>query len=104
MRAYLLASALDDAENAGFGVGLLAAIANDPSLLATVRQQYQQWQHQAETDGGDPVLATIIRLAADGLYLADLFAFSPPTGELRKHVLDRLLVLASESAKSKGGS
>lgn len=70
-------------------VSLLAAIANDPSLLAPVREQTAAWQARIERDG----LATAIRLAADGLAYAELFGFSPPAGEVRRQVLDSLLDL-----------
>ena len=37
--------------------------------------------------------ATVARLAADGLWLADLLGMAPPEGELRERVLARLLEL-----------
>jgi hypothetical protein len=39
------------------------------------------------------VEATVARLAADGLWLADLLGMGPPEGELRARVLARLLEL-----------
>ena len=39
--------------------------------------------------------ATVARLAADGLWLADLLGLAPPAGELREHVLARMLALAT---------
>ena len=47
-----------------------------------------------ERAGTDPVDATVARLAADGLWLAELLGLGPPTGELRAKVVDRLLELA----------
>jgi hypothetical protein len=38
--------------------------------------------------------ATVARLAADGLWLAELFGMGPPTGELRERVVQRLLDMA----------
>jgi hypothetical protein len=37
------------------------------------------------------VAATVARLAADGLWLADLLGFAPPDGALRDAVLARLV-------------
>ena len=60
--------------------GLLAAIAADPALLATVRERYAIWQDRVEREGSDPVEATVARLAADGLWLAELLGLAPPPG------------------------
>jgi AcrR family transcriptional regulator len=74
--------------------GLLAAIASEPAVLAVVRDRYATWQDRVEREGSDPVEATVARLAADGLWLADLLGLAPPQGELRDRVLARLLELA----------
>jgi AcrR family transcriptional regulator len=86
---YVRASDGAQAEEAG----LLAALVADPAVLAAVRQRYATWQDRVVTEGGDPVEATVARLAADGLWLADLFGMAPPEGELRRRVLARLLEL-----------
>lgn len=86
---YVKASDGAKAEEAG----LLAALVADPAVLTTVRQRYATWQDRVATEGGDPVEATVARLAADGLWLADLLGMAPPTGELRERVLARLLEL-----------
>jgi hypothetical protein len=41
----------------------------------------------------DPARATLARLAADGLWLADLLGLAPPTGDLREQVIERMLDL-----------
>jgi AcrR family transcriptional regulator len=73
--------------------GLLAALVADPAVLAAVRERYATWQDRVATEGGDPVEATVARLAADGLWLADLLGMAPPQGELRERVMARLLQL-----------
>lgn len=75
-------------------VGLLAALAAEPEVLTTVRERYATWQDRVQHEGSDPVEATVARLAADGLWLADLLGLAPPQGELREAVLARLLGLA----------
>jgi AcrR family transcriptional regulator len=75
-------------------VGLLAALMAEPEVLESVRGRYASWQQRVELEGGDPVDATIARLASDGLWFADLLGFAPPRGELRDRVLARLLELA----------
>jgi AcrR family transcriptional regulator len=89
VRGYVKASAPEGNE-----LGMLAALVADPSLLVTVRRQYGIWQDRVEREGRDPVDATVARLAADGLWLAELLGMGPPTGELREQVMQRLLELA----------
>lgn len=70
---------------------LPAAMFTDPKLLDQIRVQYEEWQKQIENDGVDPVKATILRLAVDGLWYAELFRLAPPDAELRRKVQDELM-------------
>ena len=94
LRAYIRAS-IGPAEEDEDTAALLAAVANDPALLAPLQEQYARWQEQAESDGVDPALATVIRLALDGLWMADLFGLAPPQGALRDQVFAALERLAA---------
>lgn len=96
VRAFLSASAEEAGSDYELTGGLLAAIANDPDLLAPMRAAYDRWQARAVTDGLDPVLATIVRLAADGFWLGDIFSFAPIADSLRADVIERLRTLASQ--------
>ena len=90
--AYVQASHLGEAgepERAA-EFGLIAALIAEPDALEVVRERYAAWQARLEHDAEDPVEATVVRLAADGLWLADLLGFAPPTGALREQVLLRL--------------
>jgi AcrR family transcriptional regulator len=89
VRGYVKASAPANNE-----LGMLAALVADPSLLVAVRHQYGVWQDRVERESRDPVDATVARLAADGLWLAELLGMGPPEGELRERVIQRLLELA----------
>jgi AcrR family transcriptional regulator len=86
---YVRASDGAKAEEAG----LLAALVADPDVLAAVRARHETWQDRVAAEGGDPVDATVARLAADGLWLADLLGIAPPAGQLRERVRARLLEL-----------
>jgi AcrR family transcriptional regulator len=88
-RGYIKASA-----PAGNELGMLAALVADPSLLVAVRKQYGIWQDRVARETRDPVDATVARLAADGLWLAELLGMGPPAGSLREQVVQRLLELA----------
>jgi len=94
LRAYIRSSA-GPAEDDEDTVALLAAVSNDPRLLAPLQEQYAHWQTQAEADGVEPAVATVIRLALDGLWMADLFGLAPPEGALRGQVFAALERLAA---------
>jgi AcrR family transcriptional regulator len=89
VRGYVRSSAPEGNE-----LGMLAALIGDPTLLVAVRKQYGIWQDRVEREAADPVDATVARLAADGLWLAELLGMGPPAGELRDRVVRRLLDLA----------
>ncbi len=92
-RAYARASFAEDRWYLEVGAGLLAGVAEDPALLDPLRRGFRDGQRWAERDGIDPAVATLVRLAADGLFFAELLGFAPPEGALRKRVLEALLSL-----------
>ena len=94
VRGYVLAS--DPEGQIADELGLLAAFVADPAVLRSARERYAIWQDRVERSGGDPVDATVARLAADGLWLAELLGMAPPRGRLREQVLARLLELAGK--------
>lgn len=75
--------------------GILAAVANDPSLLEPLRAAYRRWQGQFVDDGIDPVSATIVRLAVDGLWFSQLLGLAPIPHPLRARVIERLGLIAA---------
>lgn len=80
---------------------LLAAVSTDPALLAPVREEFRKWRRWIREDGLDPVMAAIIRLAAEGLWLADLFGLAELELELRRRVLQRLSELTRQPPQNK---
>jgi AcrR family transcriptional regulator len=68
------------------GAALLAAAAAEPALLVPLQEAADGWQARLVDDGLDPALATVIRLACDGLWLCDLFGLASPQGDLRTRV------------------
>ena len=89
VRAYVEATFTpeDEERNLAMQSGLLAAVANDPSLLAPLRERYETFQHRAENDDIDPAIATVVRLAADGLWFLELLGLPAASGELRERVV-----------------
>jgi AcrR family transcriptional regulator len=98
-RAYLRASFTEDRWYLRVSAGLLAAVAEDPALLDPLRKGYEDGQRWAERDGIDPAVATLVRLAADGLFFAELLGLAPPEGALRRRVLETSLSLTERSRR-----
>ncbi|KGM31600.1 TetR/AcrR family transcriptional regulator [Inquilinus limosus] len=93
-RAYLGAAfpppGTPDDRDAMREAALIAALGYDPSLLAPYAAQYAGWVDRQKADGIDPVLAAIIRLAADGLWLNEVFGIRAVDPADRAAVLRRL--------------
>lgn len=92
VRAYVEATfhPEDEERNLAMQSGLLAAAANDPSLLEPLRERYGAFQQKAENDGIDPAVATAARLAADGLWFLELLGLPAVSGDLRERVVEVL--------------
>lgn len=72
------------------GGALLAAMASEPHLLDPLREAFARWQRDLEADAADPVRATVARLAADGLWLCELFGIDVIGVDLRHRVREEL--------------
>jgi AcrR family transcriptional regulator len=100
VRAYVEATFEPEDRDRNLAVqsGLFAAVANDPALLKPLRQRYGALQERTENDGVDPALATVARLASDGLWFLELFDIPAVEGELRERVLEALRELTAEDS------
>ncbi len=92
LRAFVRATFDPDQPHLDNSMAILAALATDPGLLEPVRRRFQHWQDRLETTT-DPTTSTIIRLAADGLWFADLLGFHVLTDHRRATVRDALIHL-----------
>jgi AcrR family transcriptional regulator len=81
------------------GAALIAALAASPTLLAPLAQAYERWQARCESDGLPPALATVVRLAADGLWLTELLGLGPLPSERRREVIQTLEALVARAAR-----
>jgi AcrR family transcriptional regulator len=70
---------------------ITAALANFPEKVEIVREQGARHQRAIEADGIDPVLATIIRMANDGMWFAESFNLMRYDSDLKDAVEQRLL-------------
>jgi AcrR family transcriptional regulator len=76
---------------------LLSAVTLNPELLKPVQSQYDDWQQQLQASGLDPVRASLVRLAADGLGTSELFGMTLPNESLRQQLLKMLLEMIQEA-------
>jgi len=94
-RAYVKASlGMTPLTGAGFDnlcAAITTALLAFPERLGPVQDQGARTQADVESDGLDPVLATIIRLAIDGLWLAENFNLMRFDPDLKSKVAARLL-------------
>lgn len=96
-RGYIRACTVEDipADDPGgrLGVALLAAGAVSPELTARLRERQVTWRERLHDDGIDADTAMIARLAADGLWLNDIFGLPVLSPDERPRVLARLQAL-----------
>jgi len=86
------------------GAGLIVAAATNPKLLEPLRKRFRTWQRAIERDGISPTRATVVRLAVDGLWLADVLGIWSLSDKLRRQVLNELIRLTDETKPEKGVS
>ena len=96
LRAYLLASSDPQGQAMIASGGVFAAIAHQPELLRVMRERWIVWQQRADADGVDPTVASIVRLATDGLWLVDALALAPLQGERREAFINALQDMIDE--------
>ncbi len=79
---------------------LLSAVTLNPELLEPVQSRFDDWQQQLQATGLDPVRASLVRLAADGLGTSELFGMALPDESLRQPLLEMLLEMIQEAESS----
>ncbi|MFD6210037.1 TetR family transcriptional regulator [Peribacillus sp. NPDC060253] len=92
-RALIEVSKWDLEHNAELNIGIIAASMLNPDLSESISQNYQYVQDKVEQDHINPVTATIIRLAIDGLYYSELFNIAPLDDNSREKVIQQLIVM-----------
>ena len=84
------------------GAAVIAGVAADTELLEPLRERFARWQHALETDGLPPATASLVRLAADGLWFTELLGLAPLDPGLRSSVSEELMTLLEESPSEQG--
>jgi AcrR family transcriptional regulator len=99
-RAYVGVTVAPDDSGAGatLATALLATAASDPHLLQPLRDAYERWNDALRADGLPAGTALVIRLAADGWWLAHITGLGTLAPQEDVLVTRTLLDLAGGSA------
>lgn len=89
-RAYMDSSCFGDQSVNDLYTALSAAHFTNPEMLRLLQEEYAAIQEKIENDEIDPVRSTIVRLAVDGLWFAEMFGLAPPNAELRRKIIEEL--------------
>jgi AcrR family transcriptional regulator len=96
LKAYVAAGLKEDEILQRVRAALLAAAANEPKLLAPMRDYYRQW-FAGLAASRHPERASIVSLATEGLWVLELLGLSPLSPAQRERVVAELLRLAEEA-------
>ncbi|AQQ52398.1 TetR/AcrR family transcriptional regulator [Planococcus lenghuensis] len=95
-RAYVESTFQELEDGFNMSSGLLAALFMNPALLSKLREQYAIWQKKIGREESDSIRPVIARLAADGLWFAEIFGLAPPDEKLRSQVAKELISWTKE--------
>ncbi len=103
VRAFLETSCptADEARNywAAFAAVHSGSTEVSPAARATVTEVFEVWSAHLRAAVPDPVLADIIRLVGDGLYLAAVIGLPLPDETRIQHIVDHLVQAAGDVAR-----
>lgn len=94
-RAYTALTFNQSDDDLDMNTAFLAAVATNPELLKSMSKSLQELHLHIENDNIDPVISTIIRLAADGMYFNQLCRIDLQE-DTRSKVLQYLTSLTEE--------
>ncbi|MCP3777647.1 TetR/AcrR family transcriptional regulator [Paenibacillus sp. MZ03-122A] len=95
-RAYMNTSFCGDRNASDLYTALSAAQFTNPHMLKLLQDEYENIQNKIENDELDPVRSTIVRLAIDGLWFAEMFGLAPPNEEMRQKMMGELKTYIKE--------
>lgn len=93
LKAYILATFAEDANTRSVSAALLAAVANDPQLLAPVHEHQQRDMAELLEHSPQFPRAAVAWLATIGLWFLEILEASPLNGDQRQQVMEELLRL-----------
>lgn len=90
-RAFINASVLDLNNSSGLNIALNSFSKLNDNVSENIIHHYEYIQSKICEDGIDPVIATIIRLAVDGLYYSELFKIGQTDSDLQNEIIQKLI-------------
>ena len=96
IKAFILSSTDRDPKKDQIGSALLAAVAHDPNLLQSGRDDFRRRLAEVTQSGFNFRRAAIIFFAVHGLVLSELLSLSPLSIKERNALVEELLRLADE--------
>ncbi|NGP45277.1 TetR/AcrR family transcriptional regulator [Bacillaceae bacterium SIJ1] len=82
---------LEDPKELNMNLALLAAAANQNTLISLWQQQYAEWQQFLIEESRQTHLALTLRFACDGLWFSYMFALAPPDADEARQVIEGIL-------------
>lgn len=79
----------------GTGLAILAGLAENPEFLAPLREEVAVMAEDMQKNAEDPMLATLLWLAADGLEFWDLLGINPLNAKGRTQMENYFVSLAA---------
>ncbi|HEX7012387.1 MAG TPA: TetR/AcrR family transcriptional regulator [Steroidobacteraceae bacterium] len=97
LKACIVGALASGSRSKAMGAALLAAAANDPTLLDVIRERAVLFTEHLAASSSDFARAAIVMLAVDGLMMRESLRISPFTDEQREQIVHELLNIADES-------
>ena len=97
LKAHVLGLLRPNVVKAEVGAAMLAAAANNPSLLDNVRKRYAEDVARMAEHPCSFARAAIVTLATDGLLMGEVWRLTPFTPEQREQIVAELLRIADEA-------
>jgi AcrR family transcriptional regulator len=97
LKACILGVLGNDPRSKAMGAALMAAAANDLTLLEVIRQRISDYTDEIAESHADFARAAIVTLAVDGLKLRESLRISSFNEEQRQQIVDELLKIAEEA-------
>jgi hypothetical protein len=89
-RAYVTSAKNNSGPATQAVLALFAAAVLSPKAMESLQDHYHQWQDRLNNDQLPSQVSWTVRLAVDGLWLADTFSLAQPDPTARHEVLDGL--------------
>jgi Tetracyclin repressor-like, C-terminal domain len=86
--------------NQSHKLGVFAALSTgpalDPALLKLLQDGFKEWQRRLEHDVNDPTVASVVRVAVDGLWFAEVLQLGVPNNRLWNKMVAFLVDLTKD--------